>query len=362
MNAKPTPSTRLCLWIALGASIAAACSGVDGVVTVGVRPTEAVAAVGGATAALPRPASDVPLDRSDGQPVPDGLPEAVAGTGSSVRTMGAGARAPVSTVADAGLAGVAGAGGSLALEEDECGVIPAQPAGNVTSARMSSSGLIEYDVSGSNALVAMRTTLAVPAEPPPSGQIFVWAGIQPKQSGANLQPIGNGALMSLLAWGVSCPMDAPASYTSWWIAPLYSNISTSDPAYSGCHAGKVLLGEPTQFFDVGIHREDTGWASTVVRRDTMEASDFSIDLKEQEQGRAIFALDLRTSNRPTEDLVFTHTVLSMEQPDPDACQPILRGANDFASRARVSADGKHCCIDRIVLRAPRAEPTTVDPP
>ena len=67
---------------------------------------------------------------------------------------------------------------------------------------------------------------------------------------------------------------------------------------------------------------------------------------------------LQTSNKPTEDVVFASAVLSMELPDPGACEPVLRGLNDFASRPRVSADGRHGCIDRIVGVAA----TTMDPP
>jgi hypothetical protein len=40
---------------------------------------------------------------------------------------------------------------------------------------------------------------------------------------------------------------------------------------------------------------------------------------------------------------------------------VLKGTRDYASKARVSADGKHCCIDRIVLRAAGVMASTVDP-
>jgi hypothetical protein len=35
--------------------------------------------------------------------------------------------------------------------------------------------------------------------------------------------------------------------------------------------------------------------------------------------------------------------------------------NDYATKSRVSADGLHCCIDRIVLRAEGVPATTIDP-
>lgn len=244
---------------------------------------------------------------------------------------------------------------------DECGAIPTQPPGKVTSGRVAGAGLVEYDVKSSNAFNRLRTTLSVPAEPAPSGSIFIWPGLQPTPSASNLQPIGNGALLPVLTWGPSCAPDAPPNYTTWWIAPTYSNISSSDPQYSGCHAGKVARAETNQRIDIEIRLDGTKWVQRVVNRDTLEASEFSLDLKGQVQGRAFFDIELQTSNKPTEDVVFTNTILSMDTAEPGACQPVMRGANDFASKPRVSSDGKRCCIDRIVLRASGVMATTVDP-
>jgi hypothetical protein len=288
---------------------------------------------------------------------------ASAGSGTTEGREGA-AASPGGTIAGAGGAGLgaAGAGGSFAPDQDECGTIPSQPAGKVTSSRVSGPGSIEYDVDAPNVFTGLRTTLAVPAKPAPNGQIFLWSGIQPTPNGMNFQPIGNGALLPVLTWGPSCVPDAPASYSTWWIAPMYSNISSSDPQYGGCHAGKVVPAEPTQLLDIEIRTNGTKWIEKVVDRDTLEASDFSLDLKGQAQGRVFFDIELQTSNKPTEDIIFTNTVLSMDKSDPNACQPVMRGMNDFASKPRVSSDGKHCCIDRIVLRASGVMATTKDPP
>jgi hypothetical protein len=142
---------------------------------------------------------------------------------------------------------------------------------------------------------------------------------------------------------------------------MYSNISSSDPQYAGCHGGRGLLAEPRQWLEIDVHLEGTRWTERVVNRDTLDASSFSLDLKGQAQGRAFFVIELPSGNKPTEDIVFSHTVLSMDTSDPAACQPVLRGPNDFASKPRVSSDGKHCCIDRIVLRASGVMATTMDP-
>lgn len=364
----------LSLFIGLVSSATAACSGIgqDRLITVGIRPTDSVAASSGSAtrdAGLPMSGGDVPNQApdADGTSIGRGVTpiaasDALAGSFAS----GAGSRATPRVAMDAGTAGTggsaAGSGGARSPGEDECGSIPAQPAGNVTPGRIGGAGLVEYDVSVPNVFTTLRTTMAVPVEPPPTGQIFLWAGIQPTTNGMDFQPIGNGALMSVLAWGPLCAPDAPQSYSTWWTAPMYSNISSSDPQYSGCHSGKVLSAKPRQWLEIETQIEGKTWFQKIVNRDTMEASEHSIDLKDQEQGRVFFDIELQTSNKPTEDVIFTNTVLTMDMPDPSACEPVLRGTNDFASKPRVSADGKRCCIDRIVLRAPRVMATTTDPP
>ncbi len=368
---KQPTRVSLSLFVGLLSSALAACSGAgpDGLITVGVRPTGGAAASGGTAAGgaggLPMPGSDVMDPNLD-----DDSTRGDAGAGASGGSASAGSGGTAgsldgatgsSSAATAGTGGAAGGDGSVGPNEDECGAIPSQPAGKVTTGRVSGAGVIGYEVSASNVFTGLRTTLAVPAEPPPSGQIFIWPGIQPTPSAMNLQPIGNGALLPVLTWGPSCAPGSPTGYSTWWIVPMYSNISSSDPQYSGCQVGKVLLAEPAQLLDIEIQREGTTWVQKVVHRDTMAASDFSIDLKGQAQGRAFFYIERPTSNKPTEDVIFTNTVLSMDVSDADACQPVLRGTNDFASKPRVSADGKHCCIARIVLRAPRVMATTMDP-
>jgi hypothetical protein len=367
MNAMTVPTqSSPRLFIGLLSSALAACSGAgqDGLVTVGVRPTDKVAAASGtpmgSTVELPMPGSD------EMNQVPDGIGTAaqgVAGSGASAASAGSFATVGTATVDQRrGAAGAAGAEGSATTYEDVCGAIPLQSAGQVTSARATGSSLIEYDVGARNMFTSMRTTLLVPAEPAPNGQIYVWAGLQPTPSATNLQTIGNGALLSALAWGPLCPTVTNANYSSWSMVSMYSNLSSSDPTYSGCHVGNVAMAEAEHTLDIDIHLEGTTWIQHLVNRDTKEVSDFRLDLKGQAQGRAIFAIDMQTNNRPTEDLVFTHTVMSMDAKDADACEPVIRGTSDFASKPRISADGRHCCIDRIVLRASGVAPTTVDPP
>jgi hypothetical protein len=203
--------------------------------------------------------------------------------------------------------------------------------------------------------------MLVPEEPPPTGTIFLWPGLQPLPDSANYLPAGNGVLQPVLTWGPSCAPGAPSGHPYWWTSPVYVNVSSRDSDYRGCKGGPVIPVDPMHLLDVQIYVEDSSVVQEVFDRDTFKMTEFKIDMNDQAQARAFFVIELPGSAKPTEDIVFTETVLSMETSEPDACEPLTRGMTDFASKARVSADGKHCCIDRIVLRAQGVMATTMDP-
>jgi hypothetical protein len=46
--------------------------------------------------------------------------------------------------------------------------------------------------------------------------------------------------------------------------------------------------------------------------------------------------------------VYTDSVLTFASPV-TSCQPNQRGPNDYFSAPRMSTDGLHCCIDKIIL-------------
>jgi hypothetical protein len=56
--------------------------------------------------------------------------------------------------------------------------------------------------------------------------------------------------------------------------------------------------------------------------------------------------------RPSEDVVFTQSVLTFASPV-TTCQPTQAGATDYFSAPVLSPDGLHCCYDEIILRAER---------
>jgi hypothetical protein len=203
--------------------------------------------------------------------------------------------------------------------------------------------------------------MLVPEEPPPSGTVFLWPGIQPLPSSANYTPIRNGVLQPVLTWGPSCVPGALSGHDTWWISPVYVNISSTDYDYRGCLGGPVISTEPDALLDIDMWLDGTDWIQTVEDLSSSDTTEFTLDLKGQGQARVLFVIELPGAAKPTEDLVFTNTIFSMEMSDPSACDILWRGATDYASEARVSADGKHCCIDRIVLRAEGVPASTTDP-
>jgi hypothetical protein len=234
------------------------------------------------------------------------------------------------------------------------------PMGAATARTVRGNGTIEYDVSPPNEFTSLRTTLLVPEEPPPGGTVFLWPGLQPLPSGMNYQPIGNGVLQPVLTWGPSCAPGAQKS-GEWWISPLYVNISARDRSYQGCKGGGVVATQPGSSIRLDMDLVGANWVQKVTDMKSQKTSEYSIDLKGQQQGRAFFVIELPGSAKPTEDIVFTHSVLTMAKPAPGACEPLTKGMRDYASKARVSADGRHCCIDRVVLRAAGVTATTMDP-
>ncbi len=316
---------------------------------------------GGAGGQMPMPGVVMMQPADSGMPI-GGMSGGVGGAGGSIDSgvAGTGGMGGMGGVAGENDGGVAD-GGDVPDGEDACGAIPMLPLVAATSGRVREYGTLEYNVEPPNELVALRTTMFVPEEPPPSGTVFLWPGIQPLPSSANYTPIRNGVLQPVLTWGPSCVPGALSGHDTWWISPVYVNISATDYDYRGCLGGPVIRTEPDAPLDIDMWLEGTDWIQTVHDRGSDEMTEFTLDLQGQGQARALFVIELPGSAKPTEDLVFTSTVFSMAMPEPEACEVLWRGANDYASEARVSPDGKHCCIDRIVLRAEGVPASTTDP-
>lgn len=240
---------------------------------------------------------------------------------------------------------------------DACGAVPAVLTRDNTARRSSSSGYTEYTNTVSNLLTRLQTKLTVPAKPPASGTIFLWPGVQPIR-GPHFAPINNGVLQPVLTWGSSCAPGSPYGYSSWWISGLYVNVSTSQSAYRNCHGGPVMRVNVGDVLGLDIALTGTVWKQTIKNLTSGQQVDYSIDLRGQEQGRAIFDIELPTRAKPVSDVVFTETVLTYARPRTASCVPATQGASDFISKARLSSDKTKCCIDRITLRAQGVKATT----
>jgi len=207
----------------------------------------------------------------------------------------------------------------------------------------------------------------VPDAPAPSGTLFLWPGLQPVMGGANYSALDNGVLQPVLTWGPTCAPNAPAqSYKSWWVSAQYVNtyIASSSPnyaAYNGCHGGPGMNVTAGDTLDMHFALSGTDWTQTVVNRRNAQSVSYTIDMLGQSQGMAEFDIEGYSSN-PVSDVIFTSSVITFASSAKSACQPDLRGTNDYFSAPRASADGLRCCIGKIILRAQGVAATTPNSP
>jgi hypothetical protein len=212
-------------------------------------------------------------------------------------------------------------------------------------------------------IVEFDTTMLVPETPPASGTLFLWPGLQPLRGGANYATLDNGVLQPVLTWGPTCAPNSPAqSYKSWWISGQYVNtyITSSSPnfaSYDGCHGGPGMTVAVGDTLDMRFVLNGTAWTQTVTDRRTSQSVSYTLDMLGQAQSSAEFVIE-EYSSKPVSDVVFTSTVITFASSAKSVCQPAQRGPNDYFSAPRVSADGLHCCIDKVILRAEGVAATT----
>lgn len=219
-------------------------------------------------------------------------------------------------------------------------------------------GAVKYQLPTSNQLVELKTVLKVPKTPATMGTLFIWPGLQ-WLGGSDPARLGNGILQPVLTWGGSCNPKQPADYGSWWIAGMYVNVSTSAAGPTGCAGGDAMNVAVTDALDIDMVLSGTSWKQVVTDEQTSKSVDFTIDLKGQSQDWATFAIEIPQGSAvmPAEDIVFTDNVLTFASPAA-SCQPDQRGPNDYFSAPQASADGLHCCIEKITLRARGVAATT----
>jgi hypothetical protein len=192
--------------------------------------------------------------------------------------------------------------------------------------------------------------LTVPTKPKANtGTLFLWPGLQP--GGANYDPIDNGVLQPVLTWGPTCAPNAPKnSYSSWWISAQYVNTYGKDTGYTGCLGGDGMNVQVGDALQIVMTLNGTVWHQAVTDVSLKQSVSYDLDMLGQAQNYAEFVIEQYTQD-PATDVIFTATTITLENAEATACQPTMRGTNDFFTDPVASADGKQCSIDRIVLRA-----------
>ncbi len=211
-------------------------------------------------------------------------------------------------------------------------------------------------------IVALHTVLAVPAKPPPAGTLFLWPGLQPLPKSANFNPIGNGVLQPVLTWGGTCAPTAPSNvFASWWVSAQYVNTYAKYMGHTGCNGGQGMNVAVGDSLDITMSLSGTIWKQVVVDMQTGTQATYDIDMLGQAQDWAIFSIE-GYNQKAVADVVFTSTTLTMSAPQTSACQPNVRGTNDYFSTPSTSSDGLKCCIPKIILRSQGVAATSPNAP
>lgn len=223
---------------------------------------------------------------------------------------------------------------------------------------VSGHGFVELDASVYNRIVGLETTLTVPVTPPQYGTLFLWPGLQPLESGVHYDPIGNGVLQPVLAWGGSCaPGLQPPRYSTWWISGQYFDRSGQDPAHDGCYGGPIMSVAVGESLHLTLTLSGSVWTQTIVGPGGAAPTSvtFDEDLMGQAQNRALFVIE-GYSCAPASDVVFTDTTITFASPSPGDCSVVQRGIDDTVSTPEPTAGGTSCFIKEIVLRAGATPP------
>lgn len=235
-------------------------------------------------------------------------------------------------------------------------------------AEVSGFGFVRLVTSNQNQIIGFDTTLTVPAEPPPMGTLFLWPGLQPNPGGANFATLNNGVLQPVLTWGPTCAPNSPGAdpFASWWISAQYVNTFITDAsanfaAYTGCHGGPGMDVAVGDDLNITMALSGVNWVQTVTDARTGASVSYTIDMLNQAQNLAEFVIE-DDGQAPVSDVVFTSTTVTFASSQPAACQPQVRGTNDYFSAPQASSDGLRCCIAKVILRADGVAATSPDTP
>ena len=223
--------------------------------------------------------------------------------------------------------------------------LPEEPALSV-----SGYGFVRFAAGNMNSVVALSTTLTVPAKPDPIGTVFLWPGLQP--FGENFLPIDNGVLQPVLTWGLSCaPGGQPAAYSTWWVSAQYVNTVGHLDGFTGCQGGAVMAVAPGDRLNMDMTLNDQVWTQTITDLETSKSVSFPINLRKQAQTFSEFVIEDYSNGAPKSPVQFSNTRITYASSDPANCVLQLRGTNDYVSSVNTESGGQSCFIPSIILRS-----------
>lgn len=201
----------------------------------------------------------------------------------------------------------------------------------------------------------MSVKLLVPPPPtvaplnPVTSTLFLWPGLQP--NGKNYLPIDNGVLQPVLTWGSSCaPGKQPTTYSSWWVSAQYVNTYGSEPGYTGCLGGEVMKVNVGDTLLMEMNLKGTVWKQKVTNLRNKLVVTFDIDLKNQNQNRADFAIEIYDGLKPSTEINFTDININFDSASSDNCKIVSKGDLDYVSTPKLFEGGKRCELQTITLR------------
>jgi hypothetical protein len=209
-------------------------------------------------------------------------------------------------------------------------------------------------VDSPNEITAVETTLRVPAEPPATGTLFEWPGLDP-DDGPTYDPIENGVLQPVLTWGPSCaPGKQPANYSTWWISAQYVNTVGNDPGYTGCHGGPIMSVNVGDSLVERLTLTGQKWTDVVTDEQTGKSVSFTIDMRGQQQQILYFQSEGYGQN-PVGAVVYTDTSFTFSAAPEYGCDLLMNGtedSRDVYSKPTLTNNGLTCTIAKIVLYSP----------
>jgi hypothetical protein len=321
----------------------------------------------GAPRSMPSTTPQMPVTGAAAGAAGTAVPTANAGNSGDVNaaagSAAAGAGGAVSAAAGAG-GGAAGQAGGAGQPAAGGGAGSAAPSGAAACGADAMEVTGETDTAGNGSVLLftkggveiLRTTMTmlVPKEPQGQDTLFLWPGLQPSSSGGIA---GFGVLQPVLTWGGSCNGNG----NDWWISGQYVYF-TGGFGGARCETGDLMEVDVADKLDIEFVLDGTVWTQNIKNQSNGKLVTFDRDLEGQKQIEVLYQIEAPTRNRPSEDVIFTNSVITLSESQPEACVPTTKGVNDYVSPVRASRDGKICCIDKVILRSSGVAPSSPNEP